>query len=121
MCRGERSGRAKVGSPTRRRGAAWAQVHPNGRRSNHKSPRVRARPSPMAVNPLSNQPGGGSGQGSHVAHLRGLLEVTAVLRGDQQLSALLDAIARAVCDALGFGTVVITLYRPAWNDFEVTA
>jgi diguanylate cyclase (GGDEF)-like protein len=75
----------------------------------------------MDRNPLSNQPSEGSGQGSPVAHLRGLLEVTALLRGDQQLSALLDAIARAVCDALGFGTVVITLYRPAWNDFEVTA
>jgi diguanylate cyclase (GGDEF)-like protein len=60
-------------------------------------------------------------QGSSIAHLKGLVEVTRLLRGEHQLSSVLDAIARTVCESLGFGTVVITLYRPAWNDFEVTA
>jgi diguanylate cyclase (GGDEF)-like protein len=60
-------------------------------------------------------------QGSSIEHLRGLLEVTRLLRGEHQLSSVLDAIARTVCESLGFQTVVITLYRPAWNDFEVTA
>jgi diguanylate cyclase (GGDEF)-like protein len=60
-------------------------------------------------------------QGSAIAHLRGLLDVTRLLRGGHELSGLLDAIARTVCESLGFHTVVITLYRPAWNDFEVTA
>src|SRR2546423_9925128 len=60
-------------------------------------------------------------QGSAVAHLRGLLDVTRLLRGGHELSGLLDAIARTVCESLGFHTVVITLCRPAWNDFEVTA
>jgi diguanylate cyclase (GGDEF)-like protein len=60
-------------------------------------------------------------RGSSIAHLRGLVEVTRLLRGEHRLSSVLDAIARTVCDSLGFGTVVITLYRPAWNDFEVTA
>jgi diguanylate cyclase (GGDEF)-like protein len=59
--------------------------------------------------------------GSSIAHLRGLVEVTRLLRGEHQLSSVLDAIARTVCESLGFETVVITLYRPAWNDFEVTA
>lgn len=58
---------------------------------------------------------------SSVAHLRGLLEVTRLLRGEHRLSSVLDAIARTVCEALGFATVVITVYRAAWNDFEVTA
>ncbi|HEX6457583.1 MAG TPA: sensor domain-containing diguanylate cyclase [Thermoleophilaceae bacterium] len=58
---------------------------------------------------------------SSIAHLRGLLEVTRLLRGEHKLSSVLDAIARTVCESLGFATVVITLYRPAWNDFEVTA
>ncbi|HEY7631820.1 MAG TPA: sensor domain-containing diguanylate cyclase [Thermoleophilaceae bacterium] len=62
-----------------------------------------------------------SSQGSSIAHLRGLVEVTRLLRGEHKLSSVLDAIARTVCESLGFGTVVITLYRPAWNDFEVTA
>jgi diguanylate cyclase (GGDEF)-like protein len=60
-------------------------------------------------------------QGSSIAHLSGLVEVTRLLRGEHQLSSVLDAIARTVCESLGFATVVITLYRPAWNDFEVTA
>jgi diguanylate cyclase (GGDEF)-like protein len=60
-------------------------------------------------------------RGSSIAHLQGLVEVTRLLRGEHRLSSVLDAIARTVCDALGFGTVVITLYRSAWNDFEVTA
>jgi diguanylate cyclase (GGDEF)-like protein len=59
--------------------------------------------------------------GSSIAHLSGLVEVTRLLRGEHQLSSILDAIARTVCESLGFGTTVITLYRPAWNDFEVTA
>jgi diguanylate cyclase (GGDEF)-like protein len=58
---------------------------------------------------------------SSIAHLRGLLDVTRLLRGEHQLASVLDAIARTVCEALGFATVVITIYRPAWNDFEVTA
>jgi diguanylate cyclase (GGDEF)-like protein len=58
---------------------------------------------------------------SSISHLQGLVEVTRLLRGSRQLSSVLDAIAHTVCESLGFATVVITLYRPAWNDFEVTA
>jgi diguanylate cyclase (GGDEF)-like protein len=60
-------------------------------------------------------------QGSSIAHLKGLLEVTRLVRDDRDLSELLEGIAHTVCESLGFATVVITLYRPAWNDFEVTA
>jgi diguanylate cyclase (GGDEF)-like protein len=35
--------------------------------------------------------------------------------------SLLQAIARTVSQSLGFGTVVINLYRPAWDDFRVEA
>jgi diguanylate cyclase (GGDEF)-like protein len=61
------------------------------------------------------------GQGSAIAHLHGLLEVTRLLGGGHELQSLLDAVTRTVCESLGFTTAVITLYRPAWNDFEVTA
>jgi diguanylate cyclase (GGDEF)-like protein len=54
-----------------------------------------------------------------VARLTGLLEVTRLVRSEQDLDALLPAIATAIGEAMGFGTVVISLYRPAWNDFRV--
>jgi diguanylate cyclase (GGDEF)-like protein len=49
------------------------------------------------------------------------LEVTRLLRADEDLDSLLNACARTVSESLGFATVVITLYRPAFNDFAVTS
>lgn len=57
---------------------------------------------------------------STVTHLRGLLEVTTLVRGEDDLDAVLEAIARTISECLGFGTVAINLYRPAWDDFQVT-
>ncbi|HMI72656.1 MAG TPA: hypothetical protein VK510_21825 [Solirubrobacteraceae bacterium] len=54
-----------------------------------------------------------------VARLTGLLEVTRLVRGEGDLDALLPAVAAAISDGMGFGTVVISLYRPAFNDFRV--
>jgi diguanylate cyclase (GGDEF)-like protein len=56
----------------------------------------------------------------HLSPLRGLLEVSRLVRAEGDLDELLAAIARAVGESLGFETVVINLYRPAWNDFRVT-
>jgi diguanylate cyclase (GGDEF)-like protein len=55
-----------------------------------------------------------------ISPLRGLLEVTRLVRAAGDLPELLEAIARVVAEALGYRTVVINLYRPAWNDFLVT-
>ena len=55
-----------------------------------------------------------------ISPLRGLLEVTKLVRSVEEVPELLDAIARTISDALGFRTVVINLYRPAWDDFVVT-
>jgi diguanylate cyclase (GGDEF)-like protein len=55
-----------------------------------------------------------------ISPLRGLLEVTRLVRTVEELPELLDAIARTISETLGFRTVVINLYRPAWNDFLVT-
>ena len=52
--------------------------------------------------------------------LRGLLEVTARVRAGGDLLELLAAIARTISESLGYDSVVINLYRPAWDDFEVT-
>lgn len=54
-----------------------------------------------------------------VARLAGLLEVTRLVRSEADLETLLPAIAGAVCDSMGFGVAVISLYRPAWDDFRV--
>jgi diguanylate cyclase (GGDEF)-like protein len=54
-----------------------------------------------------------------VARLTGLLEVTRLVRSEGDLDALLPALAAAISDGIGFATVVISLYRPAFNDFRV--
>jgi diguanylate cyclase (GGDEF)-like protein len=59
---------------------------------------------------------------SHAAtldRLRGLLDVAAAVRSGDELPAVLAAVAAAVAGPLGYGAVVINLYRPAWDDFEV--
>jgi diguanylate cyclase (GGDEF)-like protein len=55
-----------------------------------------------------------------ISPLRGLLEVTKLVRSVEALPELLDAIAGTVSGSLGFRTIVINLYRPAWDDFLVT-
>ena len=55
-----------------------------------------------------------------IARLTGLLEVTRVVREDADLDAVLPAVAATIAEALGWGTVVISLYRPAFDDFLVS-
>src|SRR5213596_2404175 len=55
-----------------------------------------------------------------ISPLRGLLEVTSLVRAEGDLPELLGAIARTISESLGYRTVVVNLYRPAWDDFCVT-
>jgi diguanylate cyclase (GGDEF)-like protein len=55
-----------------------------------------------------------------LSRLRGFLEVTRLVRSENELDELLAAIARAISSSLGFATVAVHLYRPAWDDFAVT-
>ena len=55
-----------------------------------------------------------------ISRLRGLLAVTKLVRDEPDTDRLLDAIATTIAESLGYRTVVINLYRPAWNHFEVT-
>ncbi|HLX32073.1 MAG TPA: sensor domain-containing diguanylate cyclase [Gaiellaceae bacterium] len=55
-----------------------------------------------------------------ISPLRGLVEVTRLLRAREDLPAVLDAVARTIGESLGYRTVAVNLYRPAWDDFEVT-
>jgi len=47
--------------------------------------------------------------------------VTRVARAGGSLSQRLEELARTIGESLGYATVAITLYRPAWDDFLVTA
>ena len=55
-----------------------------------------------------------------ISPLRGLLEVTKLVRVEGDLPGLLAAIARTIAESLGYQTVVVNLYRRAWDDFRVT-
>jgi PAS domain S-box-containing protein len=59
-------------------------------------------------------------QSTIFSRLRGLLEVTRLVRGGEELPGLLHAIARTVSDSLGFRTVVINLHRREWDDLIVS-
>jgi diguanylate cyclase (GGDEF)-like protein len=49
-----------------------------------------------------------------------LVGVTELVRAESDLPTVLSLIARTVSEALGFGTVVLNLYRREWDDFCVT-
>jgi diguanylate cyclase (GGDEF)-like protein len=48
-----------------------------------------------------------------------LVGVTELVRAESDLPTVLTLIARTVSEVLGFGTVVLNLYRPEWDDFCV--
>ena len=56
---------------------------------------------------------------SAIDRFRGLLDVAAAVRTGGELRSVLEAVAGAIAGPLGYRAVVINLYRPAWDDFEV--
>jgi diguanylate cyclase (GGDEF)-like protein len=69
------------------------------------------------MTPLSSR----ESRATTIGRLTGLLEVTRLVRSEGDLAALLPAIAQTVAESLGFGTVAVSVYRPAWDDFRVEA
>ena len=57
---------------------------------------------------------------SELTGVGALVGVTELVRAESDLPTVLALIARTVSDVLGFGTVVLNLYRPEWDDFCVT-
>ncbi len=53
------------------------------------------------------------------AHLRALLDLARLLRGDAGLTEVMTEVARIVSEALGFETVVINLYREETDSYDV--
>jgi diguanylate cyclase (GGDEF)-like protein len=58
-------------------------------------------------------------ESSALAELRGLLHVARAMRSGAGLEPLLEAIAHVIGESLGYGAVVVNLYRPAFDDYEV--
>jgi GAF domain-containing protein len=54
-----------------------------------------------------------------LSSLRALLDVAAVVRSSDDLTRLLEAMAATIARELGFAAVVVNVYRPAWDDYEV--
>ena len=77
---------------------------------------LSAQPTRAAAEPTPLAP-----EASTLSRLRGLLEVTQLVRDEADLPTLLDEVARTISESLGYGIVVVNLYRPAWNDFEVVS
>lgn len=55
------------------------------------------------------------------ARIRGLLEISRIVRDGDGLPSKLECMAAASADCLGFRTVAVNLYRPEWDDFVVAA
>jgi diguanylate cyclase (GGDEF)-like protein/putative nucleotidyltransferase with HDIG domain len=60
-----------------------------------------------------------AGEAGTLSSLRALLDVAAVVRSRADLQHLFEEIATTVAEALGFLAVVVNVYRPAWDDYEV--
>jgi signal transduction histidine kinase len=52
--------------------------------------------------------------------MKGLLEAATLVHDEHDVSLALERVAAVVAEALGFQTVVINLYRRAWDDFIVS-
>jgi diguanylate cyclase (GGDEF)-like protein len=62
---------------------------------------------------------GGVAAAEFASALQGLLQVSRAARSGAEIGSVLDAIARAVAETLGFESVVLNVYRPEWDDFCV--
>ena len=69
--------------------------------------------------PETNGPSGAVATAEFASSLQGLLAVSRAVRSGADVGSVLDTIARAVSDTLGFQTVVLNVYRPEWDDFYV--
>jgi diguanylate cyclase (GGDEF)-like protein/PAS domain S-box-containing protein len=54
-----------------------------------------------------------------LTHLHGLLELARLVGREADLDKVLATVARAVSETLGFATVVVNLYRPETDEYEV--
>jgi diguanylate cyclase (GGDEF)-like protein len=70
---------------------------------------------PITTEGLSNMP---TNDLSAIRRLQGLMDILH-LAGGESIPALLDAITAMLTETVGYAGVVINVYRPEWDDFEV--
>jgi diguanylate cyclase (GGDEF)-like protein len=71
------------------------------------------------LQPETQGPGGAHATAEFASSLQGLLAVSRAVRSGADVGSVLDTIARAVSETMGFQTVVLNVYRPEWDDFYV--
>jgi diguanylate cyclase (GGDEF)-like protein len=71
------------------------------------------------THPEDNGSDGAVAAAEFASSLQGLLAVSRAVRSGADVGSVLDTIARAVSETLGFQTVVLNVYRPEWDDFYV--
>ena len=71
------------------------------------------------LQPETHGPTGAVATAEFASSLQGLLEVSRAVRSGADVGSVLDTIARAVSETMGFQTVVLNVYRPEWDDFYV--
>ena len=69
--------------------------------------------------PETNGSSGAVATAEFASSLQGLLAVSRAVRSGADVGSVLDTIARAVSETMGFQTVVLNVYRPEWDDFYV--
>src|SRR3954464_3190326 len=69
--------------------------------------------------PVAAPPVTPAGEAGTLSSLRALLDMAAVVRSRADLQRLFEEIASTVAQSLGFPAVVVNVYRPAWDDYEV--
>ena len=55
-----------------------------------------------------------------LARLKPLFDVAALTSDGGDVDSLLEALAKTIATGLGWSTVVVNIYRAAWDDFQVT-
>jgi PAS domain S-box-containing protein len=72
--------------------------------------------------PITDLPARDPGESNALplARLKPLLDVAALTRDGRDLDDLLEALAETIASGLGWATVVVNIYRAAWDDFQVT-
>jgi diguanylate cyclase (GGDEF)-like protein len=55
-----------------------------------------------------------------IRRLQGLMDITNLVSGEEAIPSLLDEVARVLAQTVGFAGVAINVYRPQWDDFQVT-
>jgi diguanylate cyclase (GGDEF)-like protein len=71
------------------------------------------------IKPETNGSSGAVATAEFASSLQALLAVSRAVRSGADVGSVLDTIARAVSETLGFQTVVLNVYRPQWDDFYV--